>query len=110
MGIIVDQLHNAVLGIDDARGGVGRVAFRSDALVPVVIRISRILQFDRFQVGILARRLIEVPVNANVVHGISWEARFAKTTNEYGPSRNSRCGSDMGAESSPNPLHEPSAE
>ena len=48
------------------RGGVGRVAFGGDALVPIVIGIGGILQFDGFQPGIFARRLIKMPVNAEI--------------------------------------------
>ena len=52
--------------VENARDRIGRVAFRGDAFVPVVIGRRRILQLDRFEPGIFPRRLVEVAVNANV--------------------------------------------
>ena len=69
--------------VKDARGGIRRVTLGGDALVPIVIRVGGVLQFDRFQPGILARRLIEMAVNADVFHSASakdWN--FFRTTNE----------------------------
>ena len=43
----------------------GRVALGGDALVPVVVRIGRVLDLDRLEPGVLARRLVEVPVDAD---------------------------------------------
>src|SRR5262249_54056683 len=65
-GIVVDDLDDAALAVQDPGGGVGRVAFGGDPLVPVVIRIGRILQLDRLQPGILPRGLVEVAMNAYV--------------------------------------------
>ena len=64
--VVIGDAADAVLGIHDARGGVGGVAFRVYALVPVVIRISGILQLNGFQPWVFAGRLIEVPVYADV--------------------------------------------
>src|SRR2546430_2331535 len=65
-GIVVDDLDDAALAVQDPGGGVGRVAFGGDPLVPVVIGRGRILQLDRLQPGILPRGLVEVAMNANV--------------------------------------------
>src|SRR5919109_1522985 len=65
-GIVVDDLGYAALAVQDPGGGVGRIAFGSDPLVPVVIGIGRILKLDRLQPGILPRWLVEVAMNANV--------------------------------------------
>ena len=66
LGIVVDDLQNAAIAIQNPRGAVGRITFRRDPLVPVVIRISRILVFHRFQPGIFPRRLVKVGMNADV--------------------------------------------
>ena len=47
------------------------IAFRGYACIPVVIRISGILQFNLLQPGVLTRRLIKVGVNANVFHFVA---------------------------------------
>jgi hypothetical protein len=70
--IIVDDLGDAFVGGEDARGGVRRVAFRRDALVPVVVRVSRILQLDLFEPGVFARRLVEVSVDTDLtIHSLA---------------------------------------
>jgi hypothetical protein len=64
--VVVDDFCDAAFRVQNARGAVGRVAFRRDALVPIVIGSGGILQLDRLQPRILARRLIEVAVNAKI--------------------------------------------
>ena len=50
---------------------VRRVAFCGNPLIPVVVGVGRVLQFDNFQPGILPRRLIEMSVDANVSFHLS---------------------------------------
>ncbi len=64
--VVVDDLLDAAVRIQNPGGGVGRVALGGDPLVPVVIRIGRILQLDRFQPGVFPRRLVEMTMNADV--------------------------------------------
>jgi hypothetical protein len=64
--VIVDNAYNAPLHIENARRRVGRVALGGDAFVPIVIRIRRILQLDGFEPRVLAWRLIEVTVDADI--------------------------------------------
>ena len=45
--------------------GVRAVALRGDALVPVVVRVRRVLRLHRLQPRVLARRLIEMAVDAD---------------------------------------------
>jgi hypothetical protein len=65
-GVVVDNVNNGPVGAQDARGGVLRVAFGRDPFVPVVERIGRVLNFNGFHPGVFARRLVEVPVDADV--------------------------------------------
>ena len=53
------------LMFDDARSAVGRVALGADALVPVVVGRGGVLRLHGFQPRVLARRLVEVTVNAD---------------------------------------------
>ena len=62
----VNDLDDVTLAIEDAGGGVGRITFGRDALVPIMIGVGRILDFHRFQPGIFPRRLIEVTVDAEI--------------------------------------------
>ena len=68
--VIVDDPHDAVLRVEDARDRIRAVTLGGDALIPIVERISGILQFDFFEPGIFARRLIEMTVDANVLHHV----------------------------------------
>ena len=73
-GVVVDDFRDASLPVEDAGGAVGYIALVGDAFVPVVVRRSRVLQFDGFQPGIFAGRLIKVRVDTQItVHssGIS---------------------------------------
>ena len=65
-GIVVDDARDALLVVENAGGQIGRVAFGGDALIPIVIRISGILQFDLLKPWILARRLIEMAMNTKI--------------------------------------------
>ena len=65
-GVVVDDRDDAVLAVEDPRVGVGRVALGGDALVPVVVRVRGGLPLDRLQPRVLAGRLVEVAVDADV--------------------------------------------
>src|SRR5690606_13137908 len=64
--IVVDDADDAVAVIQNTCFGVWPVCFRSDPLIPVVVRVCGVLLFDRLQPRILPRWLVEVTVNANV--------------------------------------------
>ncbi len=64
--VVVDDRDDAVLLVEDARVRVGRVALGRDALVPVVVRVGGGLTLDRLEPRVLAGRLVEVPVDADV--------------------------------------------
>ncbi len=66
--VVIDDLGDEVAGVEDARGGVRPVALGGDPLVPVVIRMRRILRLHGLQPRVLARRLVEVTVNADVAN------------------------------------------
>jgi len=68
-GVVVDDADDLVFEVGDAGGAVGGVTLGGDAVVPVVVRGSRVLHFDGFQPGILARRLVEVAMHADVAVG-----------------------------------------
>ena len=63
--VVVGDAQDAVLAVHDAGGAVRRIALRRDALIPIVIRLGRILCLDGLEPGVLARRLIEVSVNTD---------------------------------------------
>ena len=62
-GVVVDDGLDAALGVVNARPGVGAVALRVDARVPVVQRRRRRFPFQLVGPRVLARWLIEVPVD-----------------------------------------------
>ncbi len=64
--VVVHDADDLVLAIDDARGAIGRIAFRRDALVPIVVGCRRIFGLHRFEPGVFSRRLIKMAVNAEV--------------------------------------------
>ena len=68
-GVVVDDADDFVLAVGDAGGAVGGVALGGDAVVPVVIGRGGVLDFDGFEPGILARRLVEVAMHADVAVG-----------------------------------------
>jgi hypothetical protein len=63
--VVVHDPGNQVLVVHNARRAVGGVALRADALVPVVVGSGGVLSLHRFQPGVLARRLVEVTMNAD---------------------------------------------
>ena len=65
MDVVVDDVDDAPLGVLQPRGAVGAVALGGDALVPVVERRRGVLHLDFLDPGILARRLVEVSVQAH---------------------------------------------
>jgi hypothetical protein len=69
-GIVVQNMRNALVLIENTGGQIGSVALSRDALVPVMVRIGRILQFNLFKPRILAWRLIEVTVNTEIFHSL----------------------------------------
>ncbi len=64
--IVVHDADDLVLAIDNARGAIGRIAFRRDAFIPIVVGCRRILGLHRFEPGIFPRRLIKMTVDADV--------------------------------------------
>ena len=74
--VVVHDAHDLVLAVGDARGAVGRVTLRGDALVPVVIGRGGVLHLDRLQPGVLARRLVEVAMHADVPLGCGRRRRL----------------------------------
>src|SRR5207247_5742130 len=58
-----DDVEHAVLVVHAPRRGVRRVALGGHPLVPVVVRRGRVLHFHRLEPRVLARWLVEVPVN-----------------------------------------------
>src|ERR1700681_1573882 len=81
--VVVNQLDDALFIVENARGSIGRIAFRGDPFVPVMVWISGILQLNRFERRILSGRLIEMTVNTNVSHDYSViEFTRSNTTND----------------------------
>ena len=72
--VVVHDADDLVLLVGDARGAVGGVALGGDALVPVVIGRGGVLDLDGLEPGVLARRLVEVAVDADVARGSGWES------------------------------------
>ena len=66
LGIVVGNLADVALGIEYARSRIGGVAFKVDALVPVVKRRRAVLLLHSLQPGIFTRRLVEVPMDAYI--------------------------------------------
>ena len=64
--VVADATGDASAVVEDRRGRVGRVALGRDPLVPVVVRVGRFLPLDLPRPGIVARRLVEVAVDAEV--------------------------------------------
>src|SRR5262249_21168248 len=70
-GVVVDNPRDAAARVQNACRRAWSVALSGDALVPVVIGIGRLLQFNGFQPRVFPWRLVEVPVNADVpFHGL----------------------------------------
>ncbi len=63
--VVIDDLDDLAVAVFDARGAVGGVALGADAFVPVVVGGGRGLEFDGFEPGVFARRLVEVSVDGD---------------------------------------------
>ena len=64
--VIVDDARDASVSVEYSGSRIRRITLHGDALVPIVKGIGRILYFDKFQPGILPRRLIKMTMNADV--------------------------------------------
>ena len=64
--VVVDDADDLAVVVDDAGGAVGGVALGGDALVPVVVGGGGVLELDGFEPGVLAGRLVEVAVDAEI--------------------------------------------
>ncbi len=74
--VVVDDPDDAALAVQDPAHGIGGVALGRDPPVPVVVRVGRVLDLDRLQPRVLARRLVEVTVNAEIAfHNDGLQAR-----------------------------------
>jgi len=67
--VVVDDVRDAPGPVLDARCAVRRVALGGDALVPVVEGVRRVLNLDVLDPRVLARRLVEVAVQADEASG-----------------------------------------
>ncbi len=67
--VVVHDADDLVLLVGDAGGAVGGVALGGDAVVPVVVGGGGVLDLDGFEPGVLARRLVEVAVDADEARG-----------------------------------------
>ena len=64
-GVVVHDADDLVFVVGDAGGAVGGVALGGDAVVPVVVGGGGVLDFDGFEPGVFAGRLVEVAVDAD---------------------------------------------
>jgi hypothetical protein len=64
--VVVDEVGQAALPVHHAGLGVGAVALAGDARVPVVVAAGGGLALDLARPRVLARRLVEVAVDAGV--------------------------------------------
>src|SRR5437588_4968347 len=83
MAIIVRDFLDVLKTIQNSRHAVGGVTFCGDAFVPVMEWVCGVLQFDKFQPRVLARRLVEVSVNTNISVHQSWNS-FSKSSTACG--------------------------
>jgi hypothetical protein len=65
-GIVIDYIADSLVGVEYSRGGVRGVALGCYALVPVMVGMSRVLNLDLFEPCVFPRRLVKMPVNADV--------------------------------------------
>ena len=65
-GIVVQEVDDPPLAVEQPRARVGGVALAGDPLVPVVEGGGGVLDLDDVEPGILARRLVEVAVDADI--------------------------------------------
>ncbi len=75
-GIVIDDRDDIAVGVEDPRGGIRCVAFRGDALVPIVIRIGRILELDLLEPWVLAGWLVEMAVDTDISWLGHWTSPF----------------------------------
>ena len=66
LGVVVDDIDDIPVAVQDARAGIGAVAFGGDALVPVMVGVGRILDLDLLEPGVLPGRLVEMAVDADI--------------------------------------------
>jgi hypothetical protein len=66
--VVVDYAGDSLLIIQDARREIRQIAFGSYTFVPVVIGVRGVLQLYLFKPGIFTGGLIEVAMNAEIVH------------------------------------------
>jgi len=64
--VIVQQIDDLALAVHEAGTAVWSVTLSADALSPVVEWSCRVLNFDRLQPRIFARRLVKVSVDAQI--------------------------------------------
>ena len=64
--VVVNDLLNATVAAKNASGGIGLVTLSGDTLVPIVIRLGRILKLNGLEPWIFTGRLIEVGMNSDV--------------------------------------------
>ena len=67
--VVVHDADDFVLLVGDAGGAVGGVTLGGDAVVPVVVGGGGVLDFDGFEPGVFAGRLVEVAVDADEAEG-----------------------------------------
>ncbi len=67
--VVVHDADDLVFFVGDARGAVGGVTLGGDAVVPVVVGGGGVLDFDGFEPGVFAGRLVEVAVDADEAWG-----------------------------------------
>src|SRR6185295_3651220 len=82
-GVVVCNLLDVLVTVQNTRRAVWGITFGSDALVPVMKWISRVLQFDELEPRVLSRRLIKMPVNTNITFHQS-RISFSKSNALYG--------------------------
>jgi hypothetical protein len=63
--VVIDDRDDLVVVVDDAGRGVGPVALGGDPVVPVAVRVRGRLGLHRLQPRVLARRLVEVAMDAD---------------------------------------------
>jgi hypothetical protein len=66
-GIVIYDSINEAIFVKDPGDAVWLIAFRCDSLVPIMVGMGGFLKLYRFNPWILARWLIKVSVNADIV-------------------------------------------
>jgi hypothetical protein len=66
MGVVIDDLRDAILAIQNPCRRVGRIALGGNAFIPIVKWCGGILNFDGIEPRIFTGRLIKMPVNADI--------------------------------------------